>query len=322
MSSLDAQERGEPGARRPPPLPTPGGPKPQQPPRLTQKEYEALRRVESSVKIWRTGGLLFGTALATFYARRRQPPMKALPTVGVAIIGGWVGGFMAMPIGVITSRSSLKDVEDPNHLKQVLAEAVAQKRMPGAPSPLSRPPSAGPAGAPGQPGAESGFAPEYPSAPASFPSTSAPGPSFAPEDGQSSSSAAAAPAQGSSRWAQIRGDRSSPSSSWDRIRSQNPASSAPQSSSGPDSGAGPSPYDPYPSLNGPQERSWPTSPNNFSGGSPYPASSGSGDGYPREQSEFDAMLDRERRMAEDNQGAERLGTGFVGEPQQRRSRWA
>ncbi|KAE8230301.1 hypothetical protein CF326_g4700 [Tilletia indica] len=320
MSSFDAQQRTEYGAGQQR-APQPGsaaapGPQPRPPVQITPKEYEALKKLQSSVNGWRTGGFFFGSALSAFFCRRKKPPFGIPATLLVSFLGGMGGAYAAMPLGVISARKKLQQVEDPNHFKQVLVEAMAQKRLPGNPSsPLSRPPQAAAGDSidmNGDQSMDSGFS--------SAPATSSP---FATSSGQYSPNNAQDPTStgaGSSRWSQIRGERTSSSSTWDRIRkTATPSSSASNNDSSQEQ------FEPYPTLDRAQQPTTYSGSDSPSGSSPFPASTSGGedDEYARQQREFDAMLLKERRMAEDNQGAERLGSPFVsGRPESaRQPRW-
>ncbi|KAE8203774.1 hypothetical protein A4X06_0g1928 [Tilletia controversa] len=321
MASLDAQQRTEYGAGR---TPQPAGAptQPRKPVAITPKEYEALKKLQSSVNGWRTAGFFFGSSLSAFFCRRKKPPFGIPATLFVSFLGGMGGAYAAMPLGVLSARKTLKQIEDPNHFKQVLVEAMAQKRLPGNPSPLTRPPpGAGTAEAanfneggelmdPGYQSASassSSFTPQYDSPDAQDPPPSGPG---------------------SSRWTQIRGERTSSSSTWDRIRKQPPPARASPTSSSNDAG-GQEQFEPYPAFDSMAQPATYSGSDSPSASTPYPSSSsssssgGGDDEYARQQREFDAMLLRERRMAEENQGAERLGTPFVSSKSEatRQPRW-
>ncbi|KAL9939909.1 hypothetical protein V8E36_001726 [Tilletia maclaganii] len=302
--------------------------------RLTPKEADALQKIQDSVRVWRSAGFLAGSAAAMYFARRRKPPIGIPITAAVAFLAGWAGVYTATPFGVYAARGSVKEIEDPNHFKRILVESLTNKRFPEVQQGGSQAPQFATDRRPGwdvgSNDADMSQGTSYPSAAAS------PTPAFnSNEDQEAFPASLGSAAQGSSRWAQIRGDRSTPSSTWDRIRSKQ--SSQQRNATASDDGRAPgSQSEPYPAFNtaspaasSQSSSSWPSNSDGFNGGSPFAstfpsASSGSSDdAYQRQQSEFDAMLDRERRSAEDNQGIERLGSPFVSDPNSsgRRARW-
>ncbi|KAK0544293.1 hypothetical protein OC846_004662 [Tilletia horrida] len=328
MSSLDAQQRSEYGSAGPQAggMRRPQQQAPHTPVRMTQKEAALVKEIQTTVQKWKWGGALAGGALATFVSLRRKPPLSWPVAIAAAAISGWVGGNLAAPIGVLSMGKDLQRIEDPAHFKQVLIEAASQKvrlkdmAETGSLQGYDEPQSTDGFSTSQVPGkATMGSGP----ARASYPNMS--GDSNPADRGNSAGGPGEAATAGVSRWAQIRGDRKTPSSTWDSIRRQNAGAGAAGSSrngygaSASASGdVGSSTSDPYPSLNTPQQRTWAAgSDGGYSGGTPYSASSASTsspgeDEYARQQREFDAMLARERRSAEENQGVERLGTGFLG----------
>lgn len=214
---------------------------------LTQRELVALRTIKRNVDTTKYGGWMLGAAGTYVLLSRRKPPPRMLSKLGWSVVGGLGGSFLTMPIGIVLSRGALKDVEDPQHLRRVLAGAMEEQRQGKKPQIGVAPPKGlnGEAdfdqgqGQQGQEGwggeraatSYSGFesnnsnnsmpSDSFSSFPSSQPSSSTPGRG----DGRTSadgSSTSPPPGTGAgTRWAQLRGVRGVEPSKWERIRQDN-----------------------------------------------------------------------------------------------------
>lgn len=96
---------------------------------LTQRELAALRTIKRNVDTTKYGGWMLGAAGTYVLLSRRKPPPRMLSKLGWSVVGGLGGSFLTMPIGILLSRGALKDVEDPQHLRRVLAGAMEEQRQ-------------------------------------------------------------------------------------------------------------------------------------------------------------------------------------------------
>lgn len=212
---------------------------------LTQRELAALKTIKRNVDVTRYGGFLIGAAGTYVLQLRRKPQPRLLNRLGWTVIGGLGGSFLTMPIGIMLSKNVLKDVEDPQHLKRVLAGAIEERRQGRRPQLGVAPPK----GLNGeadfgnqQQGQEWGGEKDAQSFGSGFDGNSdaaagaASGSFNSFSSSQSSSSGrvggpgmpqtadGTAPPPGTgagTRWAQLRGERGVEPSKWDRIRQDN-----------------------------------------------------------------------------------------------------
>ncbi|SNX83762.1 uncharacterized protein MEPE_02470 [Melanopsichium pennsylvanicum] len=96
---------------------------------LTPRELGALRTIKRNVDATKYGGWMLGAAGTYVLISRRTPPPRLLSRLGWSVVGGLGGSFLTMPIGILLSRNVLKDVEDPQHLRRVLAGAMEEQRQ-------------------------------------------------------------------------------------------------------------------------------------------------------------------------------------------------
>ncbi|CBQ73335.1 conserved hypothetical protein [Sporisorium reilianum SRZ2] len=96
---------------------------------LTQRELAALKTIKRNVDTTKYAGWLLGASGTWVLLSRRKPPPRMLPKLGWSVVGGLGGSFLTMPIGILLSRSVLQDVEDPQHLRRVLAGAIEEQRQ-------------------------------------------------------------------------------------------------------------------------------------------------------------------------------------------------
>ncbi|CDW97922.1 hypothetical protein [Sporisorium scitamineum] len=96
---------------------------------LTQRELAALKTIKRNVDTTKYAGWLLGASGTWVLLSRRKPPLRMLPKLGWSVVGGLGGSFLTMPIGILFSRGVLKDVEDPQHLRRVLAGAIEEQRQ-------------------------------------------------------------------------------------------------------------------------------------------------------------------------------------------------
>ena len=214
---------------------------------LTQRELAALKTIKRNVDTTKYGGWMLGAAGTYVLLSRRKPPPRMLSKLGWSFVGGLGGSFLTMPIGILLSKSALQDVEDPQHLRQVLAGAIEEQRQGKRPQVRVAPPK----GLNGEtdfeqpqqewggersaqsydPGFDSnGAATNGPSGDG-FVSSSSPQPSSSTRTNSmgasgaaSQPSSAATPPDGTgpgTRWAQLRGERGVEPSKWERIRQDN-----------------------------------------------------------------------------------------------------
>ncbi|SPO23759.1 uncharacterized protein UTRI_03729_B [Ustilago trichophora] len=96
---------------------------------LTQRELAALKTIKRNVDTTKYGGWMLGAAGTYVLLSRRKPPPRMLSKLGWSVVGGLGGSFLTMPIGILLSKDVLKDVEDPQHLRRVLAGAIEEQRQ-------------------------------------------------------------------------------------------------------------------------------------------------------------------------------------------------
>lgn len=227
---------------------------------MTERERQALISVRDKVTTMRRIGAVGGAAVTYALLRRRKPTPGFGATIGFTILGSIAGGGLLMPAGLMWGKADMQNVEDPAHFARVLQGAADERTgriAPGmaqdgkvnapiqsnrtqqfgqqsglngsSPYPNFPPPSQSTRRTP-QPSSSDNQSNQwgddsfdesvlYGSQSQSFPSSSG---QFdnANMSTSSSSNEHSQPSQ-SSRWAQIRGDRSAQPSSWDRLRQQN-----------------------------------------------------------------------------------------------------
>ncbi|KAJ9479417.1 hypothetical protein PHBOTO_002893 [Pseudozyma hubeiensis] len=214
---------------------------------LTQRELAALKTIKRNVDMTKYAGWLLGASGTWILLSRRKPPPRMIPKVGWCVVGGLGGSFLTMPAGILLSRNVLKDVEDPQHLRKVLAGAIEEQRQGKRPQVGVAPPKGlnGEAGfdqqqQQQQPQQEWGAEKTAQSYGTGFDDRNATADTFnaystaqgtvgtrsGGNNGRNTStetSANAAPdGTGSgTRWAQLRGDRGVEPSKWERIRQDN-----------------------------------------------------------------------------------------------------
>ncbi|KAN0065721.1 hypothetical protein ACQY0O_000851 [Thecaphora frezii] len=217
--------------------------------RLTQREVEALRNVKRNVDGAKTAGWIIGGAVSWYMLSRRKPRPSNLQLAGLSFVGAMGASFLLMPFGILMSKGALQNVEDPQHLKRVLAGAIEEKRRGGILPPARA--ATSPSSAEGEQGwndasggneySDTGsFAPRaeashIESAPYSRASGSILDPFYPRQDApasysrdgptasssQSLDSTSDGEAQPSSRWAQLRNARGVEPSKWELIRQEN-----------------------------------------------------------------------------------------------------
>ncbi|GAC97513.1 hypothetical protein PHSY_005099 [Pseudozyma hubeiensis SY62] len=96
---------------------------------LTHRELAALKTIKRNVDMTKYAGWLLGASGTWILLSRRKPPPRMIPKVGWCVVGGLGGSFLTMPAGILLSRNVLKDVEDPQHLRKVLAGAIEEQRQ-------------------------------------------------------------------------------------------------------------------------------------------------------------------------------------------------
>lgn len=96
---------------------------------LTQRELAALRTIKRNVDTTKYAGWLLGASGTWILLSRRKPPPRMIPKLGWCVVGGLGGSFLTMPAGILLSRNVLRDVEDPQHLRKVLAGAIEEQRQ-------------------------------------------------------------------------------------------------------------------------------------------------------------------------------------------------
>ncbi|EPQ31121.1 uncharacterized protein PFL1_01310 [Pseudozyma flocculosa PF-1] len=195
---------------------------------LTPREAEALRTIKRNVDRSKTAGWIIGGAGSWFLLSRRKPRPSNLQLAGLSFIGGLGTSFLLMPLGVVMSKGIVDTVEDPQHLKKVLADVVEEKRRGGAPNVRIGPPQgmdgeqqwgqAAQGGAPAQPRGDGQprFTPSPPAAASEQTPREATFDFFDSGSGGPDEGGASA-----SRWAQLRGERGVEPSKWDKIRQEN-----------------------------------------------------------------------------------------------------
>ncbi|PWY99466.1 hypothetical protein BCV70DRAFT_201032 [Testicularia cyperi] len=198
---------------------------------LTPRELAALKTIKRNVDLTKYGGWAIGAAGTWVLMSRRKPLPTNLQRIGWSVVGGLGGSFLLMPIGILASRSVLRDVEDPQHLRQVLLGAMQEQREGKRPNVGVAPPKGldgeSPQHGASQPGQREDWGAAAAPAEASY-SQAAPRPSNEGQtDGFSESSSDQTRDQmpdgtgAGSRWAQLRGERSVEPSRWERIRQDN-----------------------------------------------------------------------------------------------------
>ncbi|GAC76076.1 hypothetical protein PANT_19d00100 [Moesziomyces antarcticus T-34] len=211
---------------------------------LTQRELAALKTIKRNVDTTKYGGWMLGAAGTFVLLGRRKPPPRLLSKLGWSVVGGLGGSFLTMPIGIMMSRGALKDVEDPQHLRMVLAGAIEEQRQGRKPQVSVAPPKDldGETDAQQEWGGERAAQPEAASFDStgnlktqggsdSFDSFSSSQPSSStrnvrgnagmPAAGPSNDTESPPGTGAGTRWAQLRGERSVEPSKWERIRQDN-----------------------------------------------------------------------------------------------------
>lgn len=226
---------------------------------MTERERQALIAVRDKVTIMRRVGAVGGAAITYALLRRRKPTPNLGATIGFTILGSIAGGGLLMPAGVMWGKADMQNVEDPSHFARVLQGAADERRGRIAPGVAQDGTGNGPSGQSNRPqqfGQQPGSSlPSFPPPSQSTRRTPQPSPSnnrsnqwgddsfdesvlygsqsqsasFPSSSGQYSENTNSSPSSSpnepsqpqSSRWAQIRGDRSAQPSSWDRLRQQN-----------------------------------------------------------------------------------------------------
>ncbi|KAL4400846.1 hypothetical protein ACI68E_002168 [Malassezia pachydermatis] len=156
-----------------------------------------------------------GMGTTYYFLRRSGRPIKPLANILLTLSGGFAGSFLMIPVGIGMSRSSLRSVEDPQHMARALHNAMEQRRrVGGPPGPLTDTPTE-----------ETNESIDLPASEADWSTVN---PSSSPDV---SSSTDASGASAVSRWDELRRDRTSTPSMWEQIRQNNARNSLPPRSS-------------------------------------------------------------------------------------------
>jgi hypothetical protein len=280
---------------------------------LTDREAEALGKIKNTANKAKYVGYILGAVGGPLLARRRKPEIKPIPLAGWSLFGAFAGAFILSPLGIIWGQKYLKEVEDPRHLAQVLAGAAEERRGRRQPPRPGQAPGGRPNPAQPQSGAPTssdrndyneGISPSaLPSADYGSYASNSPGQSGSQYGGNQQSYSSnpgpssyerQEPSSSGSRWAELRGERGTTSSRWEELRQQSAREEMQQQrQQGQASMLGQS----SPQQQQQQQQNQPILADPTFG-------KGSGENRTREQQQFDAMMEKERRGQD---GASSLG---------------